>query len=63
MIRTVLVVWIQRNHDAVTNLVLVSDACGILAFVVLEYKLLLFLLDVLPVYLKGHFEEGILAKN
>ena len=53
-IRAVFAVWVLQNHHAVIQTVAMCNAVFVLAFVVLEDKLLLAFLDVFPVGLKGN---------
>ena len=49
--------WVLFNLYCVTDRVCVRDALGILTFVVLNDKLLLSFLDVLPICLEGDIEH------
>ena len=51
------------QHHLISNGVGVGEASSILAFVVLEDKLLLVFLYILPVSLERHVEEGIVSKH
>ena len=54
---------ILSNHDSVADTVLVRNALGILAGIVLLDKRLLSILDVLPVGNEIDVSNGISAKN
>ena len=56
-------VWIAPNHNSVSYRVLVENATGIFPRIVLEDKLLLAFLYVLPVGLEGHIEDGISSED
>ena len=54
-----LTIRVALNHDSVADGVLMDDARRILACIVLKDKLLLSILDVLPIGLERHVEDGI----
>ena len=53
----------KSYHDFVAYVVSMREALGVLPFVVLKDKLLLSILDALPVSLKGDVEHGIAAEH
>ena len=58
-----LVVWVLVNHDLVPGIVHVCNAFCVFTLVVLEDKLLLTFLDVLPVSLERCVEDGVAIEN
>ena len=58
-----LAAWVLVNHHLVPYIVRVCNAFCVFTLVVLEDKLLLPFLDVLPVSLERHVEDGIAVKH
>ena len=59
----VFVVRLSSDHDLVSNRMGVDELRGVFSSVVLEEKLLLLFLDVLPIGLKRHVEDGVLSED
>ena len=55
--------WVLLDHNMVSHGVCVVLASGILAFVVLDDKLLLSLLDVVPIGLEANVQERVSAEH
>ena len=56
-------VRLSSDHDLVSNRVGVDKSRGIFSSVVLKDKLLLAFLDVLPIGLERHVEDGIASED
>ena len=62
-VRAVFAVRVLENHHLIAFTISVFYSRCILAFVVLEDKLLLALLDIFPIRLEGNIQDGISAKH
>ena len=63
MVSAVFALWVLLDNDFVTCIVGVRDALSVLSFVILDDKLLLSILNALPIGFKAHVVNSVSLKH